>query len=52
MKIIIISLLCIFLIGISSYSFAQYTIPDSHTKVPEVMLQLELRDSDGNFWQL
>ncbi len=39
----------LFLIGISSYSYAQYTEPDSHTKVPEVMLQLELRDSDGNF---
>ncbi len=49
MKIIVISLLLLFLIGISSYSYAQYTEPDSHTKVPEVMLQLELRDSDGNF---
>jgi len=37
------------LIGISSYSYAQYTVVDSHSKVPEVMLQLELRDSDGNF---
>jgi len=36
------------LIGITSYSYAQYTLVDSHTKVPEVMLQLELRDSDGN----
>jgi len=49
MKIILISLLLLFLIGISSYSFAQYTEPDSHSKVPEVMLQLELRDSDENF---
>ena len=49
MKIILISLLCLFLIGISSYSYAQYTVVDSHTKVPEVILQLELRDSDGNF---
>ena len=49
MKIILISLLGLFLIGISSYSYAQYTEVDSHTKVPEVMLQLELRDSDGNF---
>jgi len=49
MKIIVISLLLLFLIGISSYSYAQYTEPDSHTKVPEVMLQLELRDSDENF---
>jgi len=49
MKIIVISLLLLFLIGISSYSYAQYTVVDSHSKVPEVMLQLELRDSDGNF---
>ena len=49
MKIILISLLCLFLIGILSYSYAQYTVVDSHTKVPEVILQLELRDSDGNF---
>ena len=49
MKIIVISLLLLFLIGISSYSYAQYTVVDSHTKVTEVMLQLELRDSDGNF---
>jgi len=49
MKIILISLLWLFLIGISSYSYAQYTEVDSHFKVPEVILQLELRDSDGNF---
>ena len=49
MKIILIALLCLFLIGITSYSYAQYTLVDSHTKVPEVMLQLELRDSNGNF---
>ena len=48
MKIIVISLLLLFLTGISSYSYAQYTEVDAHTKVPEVMLQLELRDSDGN----
>jgi len=49
MKIILISLLLLFLIGISSYSYAQYTVVNSQTIVPEVMLQLELRDSDGNF---
>ena len=49
MKIILISLLFLILVGITSYSYAQYTLVDSHTKVPEVMLQLELRDSDGNF---
>ncbi len=48
MKIIVISLLCLSLIGISSYSYAQYTEPDSDTKVPVVMLQLVIRDSDGN----
>jgi len=49
MKIILISLLCLVLIGISSYSYAQYTEVTSDTKVPKVMLQLELRDIDGNF---
>ena len=49
MKIILISLICIFLMGISSYSFAQYTVVDSDTLVPQVTLQLELRDLDGNF---
>ncbi len=48
MKIILISLLCLILIGSTSYSFAQIYAVNSHTKVPEVMLQLELRDSDGN----
>jgi len=48
MKILIISLFCLFLIGISSSSFAQYTLVDSNTKVPEVMLQFVIRDSDGN----
>ena len=36
------------MIGISSSSFAQYTEVDSNTKVPEVMLQFVIRDSDGN----
>ena len=49
MKIIFVSILCLILIGITSYSHAQYTEVDSNTKVPEVMLQLVLRDSDGNF---
>jgi len=48
MKIFLIPLFLLFLIGISSYSYAQYTEPDSNTKVPEVMLQLVIRDSDGN----
>lgn len=49
MKIIIIFLLCLFSIGIASSSYAQYTEVGPNTKVPEVLLQLELRDSDGNF---
>ena len=48
MKIILISLLLLFLIGISSYSYAQYTEVDAHTKLPKILLQIELRDSDGN----
>ena len=48
MKIIFLSLLCLILIGITSYSYAQYYMIDSHTILPEIMLQLELRDSDGN----
>jgi len=47
MKIIFVSLLCLILIGITSYSYAQYTFVYSNTKIPEVVLQLELRDSDG-----
>ena len=49
MKIILISLLLLFLIGISSYSYAQYTADDRpDVKVPKILLQLELRNSDGN----
>jgi len=49
MKIILISLLCLILIGITSYSYAQFTPVYSQTNLPEVMLQLVLRDYDGNF---
>ena len=48
MKIIVIFLFLLFLIGISSYSYAQFVVVDSHSKLPEVMLQLVVRDSDGN----
>ena len=48
MKIIFFSLLCLILIGITSYSYAQWMIVDKNTKLPEVLLQLELRDSNGN----
>jgi len=49
MKIVIFSLLCLILIGMTSYSYAQYTsVKENATlQLPEVMLQLELRDSNG-----
>ena len=31
----------------TSYSYAKYVIVDKNTPLPEVMLQLELRDSNG-----
>ncbi len=48
MRIIFVSLLCLNLIGITSYSYAQVTGVDSQPKGLKIMLQLELRDSDGN----
>ncbi len=48
MRIIFVSLLCLILIGITSYSYAQVTGVDSQPKGLKIMLQLELRDSDGN----
>jgi len=51
MKIVLSSLLCLILIGFSSYSYAQseWIIPNRTTILPaEVMLQLEVRDSNGN----
>jgi len=48
MKIVLFSLLCLILIGITSYSYAQMIIPDKDTKLPEVMVQMELRDSNGS----
>ncbi len=49
MKIVLFSLLCLILIGMTSYSYAQYTpVKENATlQLPEVMLQLELRDSNG-----
>jgi len=50
MKIVLFSLLCLTLIGMISYSYAQFTMiesVDENTVVPEVLLQLELRDSNG-----
>jgi len=49
MRIIFVSLLCLIVIGITSYSYAQWTVSDELDKIPEIiLLQLELRDSDGN----
>jgi len=48
MKIVLFSLLCLILIGIISYSYAQLIDVHRDTKfVPEILLQLEVRDSNG-----
>ena len=48
MKIIYLSLLCLILIGMTSYSYAQFTVVDKNTRLPEVLLQIEVRDSNGS----
>jgi len=48
MKIVLFSLVCLILIGMTSYSYAQWTVVNSTTILPDVLLQLELRDSNGN----
>ena len=48
MKIVLFSLLCLFLIGMTSYSYAQNTPDDENTELPEVLLQILLRDSNGS----
>ena len=49
MKIILFSLLCLILIGMTSYSYAQWTTQFNETMIlPEVVFQSELRDSNGN----
>jgi len=48
MKIIIFSLLCLILIGMTMYSYAQFTVVDKNTRLPEVLLQIEVRDSNGS----
>jgi len=48
MKIILFSLLCLILIGMTSYSYAQFTMVDKNTRLPEVLLQIEVRDSNGS----
>ena len=47
MKIVLFSLFGVILIGITSYSYAQVIVPEEDTELPKVMLQLELRDSNG-----
>jgi len=49
MKIVLFSLLCLILIGMTSYSYADFQVIGQKTEVvlPEVMCQLELRDSNG-----
>jgi hypothetical protein len=49
MKIILFSLLSLVLIGITSYSYAEYVVVDENTELPQVLLQFEIRDSNGNF---
>ena len=48
MKIIISSLLCLILIGMISYSYAQFTVVDKNTRLPGVLLQIVVRDSNGS----
>jgi len=47
MKIVLFSLLCLILIGMTSYSYAKWMQPDEVTELPEVMVQLVVRDSNG-----
>lgn len=48
MKIVLFSLLWLILMGITSYSYAEWIeYPDKNSELPEVILQLELRDSNG-----
>jgi len=50
MKIVLFSLLCLILIGMTSYSYAFWINPpyENPELIPKVMMQLELRDSNGN----
>ena len=48
MKIVLFSLLCLFLIGMTSYSYAQNTPDEKNIELPEVLLQIVLRDSNGS----
>jgi len=48
MKIVLFSLLCLILIGMTSYSYAEWTVVNGTTILPEVLFQSELRDSNGS----
>jgi len=48
MKIVFFSLLCLILIGMTSYSYAQFTQVDKNTKSPEILLQFQVRDPNGS----
>ena len=47
MKIVLFSLLCLILIVMTSYSYAQGTVPEKNTELPEAFLQIVVRDSNG-----
>ena len=50
MKIVLFSLLCLIMIGMISYSYAQFTDVDGKNTdlLLKVLLQIEVRDSNGN----
>ena len=48
MKIFLFSLLCLILIGMISYSYSQNTPDEKNIELPEVLLQIVLRDSNGS----
>jgi len=49
MKIVLFSLLCLILIEMTSYSYAEYEIVDKNTKdLPEALAQVEIRNSNGD----
>jgi len=47
MKIVLLSLLCLILIGVTSYSYAEWTKDVKDIELPKVLIQLELRDANG-----
>ena len=47
MKIVLFFLLSLILIGITSYSYAEWVIVGKNTTLPQVFVQMEVRDSNG-----